>query len=115
MSLTKKLLKRLGTIKKVDRLERKAKTITRINACKENGKIAVVESGIDCDGVCYNGIVTIIPATYTHFENLHDSTAKGADGPFNLEIHKPSEEIEYKSEDRTLQAFENGHPHLIVY
>jgi hypothetical protein len=56
-----------------------------------------------------------IPATRQAYYDLYDHTAKWADGPFYFSIISPSEasKIHYSSRDRTLEAFEDGHPHVI--
>jgi hypothetical protein len=78
----------------------------------EHGKIAVVEEGRDCDGVQYSGHVRIIDATLAAFNELEDRLNKWADGPFHLSLMLPSEaaKVEAQSRDRTLEAFEDGHP-----
>ncbi len=102
--------------RKIDYLQRRLRLKNHIDACNENGMIAVVEDGMDCDCVKYSGDVRIIPATLTHFLKHEQERANGCDGPFNLEIVQPSkaEGIESTSEDLALRAFENGHPHLVV-
>ena len=95
--------------------------IERINAlaqmadCTENGKVALIESGMDCDCVRYSGRVHIVDATEQAVEDLFEHVAKWADGPFNLSFCKPSvaEQVQYTSRDLALEAFENGHPHSI--
>ena len=88
----------------------------RIRACDEGGKIAMVESGMDCDCVRYSGKVTIVPATMAAYYEEYNRTAEWADGPFSFAIVRPSEAagIEYASRDLALEAYENGHPHYIV-
>ena len=80
----------------------------------EAGQIAVIESGRDCDGVCYSGYRHIIPASVQALDALANRLAKSADGFISLTIARPSEDIEYTSRDLTLEAFENGHPHCLV-
>lgn len=46
-----------------------------IAACAENGKVAVVESGRDCDGVQYSGHVRIIDATMAAYRELESGIA----------------------------------------
>lgn len=85
----------------------------RISACAENGKIAIIESGRDCDGVKYSGLVTIIDAHWRAYLRHEEYCEAWADGPFTLTIERPSVKIEYESRDLTLEAFENGHPHSL--
>lgn len=88
----------------------------RIAECAQDGKILVIESGRDCDCVEYSGQTRIIEASVKAFDALQDEIAKWADGPFHLDIDKPSEDefIRYESRDLVLEAFEDGHPHHIV-
>jgi len=88
----------------------------RIAECAENGKILVVESGRDCDGVEYSGQTHLVGASVQEFDDLEREIGKWADGPFRLAVDKPSadEHIQYESTDLVLEAFEDGHPHSIV-
>ncbi len=78
-----------------------------------NGRVAVVESGMDCDGVQYDGRVHEIDATVADFDALHDQIARWADGPFSLRVASLLDHIEYRSRDRAAEAFENGHAHYL--
>ena len=94
-----------------DKLAMKA----RIRTLEEGGRVAVVESGRDCDGVEYWGHVHIIEATIRDFEELYDQTEQYADGPFYFTLMRPSEarEVKAESRDRGMEAFEDGHAHCI--
>lgn len=83
----------------------------------EGGQVAVVESGMDCDCVAYDGRVHIIDATPVAFDALDRRIAEWADGPYRLRIVSPSEaeHIHPESRDLVLEAHENGHPHHITY
>lgn len=83
----------------------------------ENGKVALIESGMDCDGVQYTGHVTLIDANFAAYEKHHDHVAEHADGRFWFAIMKPSDakNVHYRSRDRALEAYEDGHPHSITY
>ena len=80
----------------------------------EGGYIKVVESGRDCDGVQYDGLVRIIEASRAVFEKLQDEIAESADGPFRLTIVPMSDDPEYETRDLVMEAHENGHAHSIV-
>lgn len=81
----------------------------------EDGMVAAIESGRDCDGVQYSGRVRIIEATLEAFDKLHDDTAEWADGPFHFDLMRVSEAqaVRYESRDLVMEAHENGHPHVI--
>lgn len=88
---------------------------TRIAQCAEGGLVLVVESGRDCDGCQYQGKTRLIRASLAAFRALEVSIAAWADGPYSLSVAKPSERdsISYSSTDLALEAFENGHQHVI--
>jgi hypothetical protein len=96
------------------RIERQ-RLIERIRSCQENGKIAIVESGRDCDGMQYSGSVCLIDASVAAWDAHYDYVANHADGPFSFAVEKPSiaKHIKHTSRDLTLEAFEDGHPHVI--
>jgi hypothetical protein len=79
----------------------------------EDGQIMLVESGRDCDGVQYDGVLHgPIAANWRAVRKLEEKIAKWADGPFYLRVIKPSEaaQVELWSRDLTMEAFEDGHP-----
>jgi len=88
-----------------------------LTALAEDGKIAVLESGMDCDGVQYAGKVRIVDATKEAVQAHIDHTLNWADGPCYFSLERPSvaNDIQYRSRDRTLEAFEDGHAHSITY
>lgn len=118
MTITPRLrrsLRRMFRSARPDPLQLKLPLALKISKAAEGGQIAVIESGMDCDGVRYWGDVTLIPATLTHFENHWRKRAKWSDGPFDLEIARPSEALQLRSgsRDLALEAFEDGHPHCL--
>lgn len=93
--------------------QRRQALAQRIKECAQFGRVAVIESGRDCDGTQYSGYRHLIPATLHAYDALRDHLAKWADGAFHLEIARPSEHVEYTARDLALEAFENGHPHSL--
>jgi len=88
----------------------------RIAECADNdGFMNVEESGMDCDGVRYQGQLHSIPATRDAYRKLEDEIGEWADGPFYLNPVTPEEakSIVYDSRDLALEAFEDGHPHIL--
>lgn len=87
----------------------------RIAECSESGKVALIESGRDCDGVMYWGRVHLVDATLAAVLDKEALIARWADGPFQLRIERPTvaEEIEYHSRDLGAEAFEDGHAHCL--
>lgn len=96
--------------------QRRAELLRLIAESAERGKIAVVESGRDCDGVEYGGHVTLIRATARAYDRHIAAVGKWADGPFYLDIMKPSaaRQVGRYSRDLALEAFEDGHPHCLI-
>lgn len=98
-----------------ERTQARRNYLARLFALAEDGKIAVIESGRDCDGVAYSGCVTIVDANVEAVQAHIDHQVKWADGPVWFDLERPSAAaaIEYKSRDLTLEAFEDGHSHVI--
>lgn len=85
-----------------------------INTYAVNGEIGLMESGRDCDGVEYGGgSPSIVEATQEAMESFMNDKAEWADGPFTLRICGPHDTEKSYSHDRTMEAFENGHPYSI--
>ena len=84
-----------------------------IAECAEDGKVAVIESGMDCDCVQYSGHRHLIDANVKAYDALRRSIAESADGRIYLDIARPSEDVEQSSRDLALEAFEDGHPYSI--
>ena len=85
-----------------------------LDRCTEDGKICVVESGMDCDSVRYcHGTIHPTPSVIGYVAS-RDSTYEWADGPCVVGVCKPSDRPESYSRDLAMEAFENGHPHYIT-
>lgn len=86
-----------------------------LDANQIDGKIRVVESGRDCDGIQYAGKVHTIDATITAYEALDDEIGNWADGPYRLRLMDHAEaNPNYESRDLVMEAHEDGHPHSIT-
>jgi len=72
-----------------------------------------VEWGMDCDCVQYHYERNIPAPTVIAFERDRDSMYEWADGPCNLGIGEPVDEPENHSRDLALEAYEDGHPHVV--
>lgn len=81
----------------------------------EDGKVAYVESGRDCDGVEYSGCVHIMDATLEAYEALDTLIGEWADGPYQLALMRVSKtrSVTYESRDLVMEAHEDGHRHSI--
>lgn len=89
----------------------------RIKDCTENGYVALVFSGMDCDCTSYDNEVHLIEANIKVIDEYLDDRHSWLDGPESSYIEKPSvaKELNRSSRDLALEAFENGHPHFISY
>jgi len=90
--------------------ERIAASIARMSI---DGRIGVVESGMDCDCVryCHGRIHSGLTAI--RFQRLRDDTYAWADGPCCVSLCEPDQMPESYSRDLALEAFEDGHPHVV--
>jgi len=103
-----------GTLRRATDLRmRRQSLIKAIAECAEDGKVAVVESGMDCDCVQYSGYRHLIDANVKAYDALRRRIAESADGRIYLDIARPSEDVEQSSRDLALEAFEDGHPYSI--
>jgi hypothetical protein len=96
------------------RINERAKLKAMIDKLAKDGKVGVVESGMDCDCVQYSGKVRVIDAHVAAYELLYRETAEWADGPFHFTLAPPDVDVEYRSVDRAMEAYEDGHPHHVV-
>ncbi len=110
-----RILKRDELKRGGDRLAAQADFAKRIADHAEGGKVAIVHGGRDCDGVESHGLVHILPATVVHADRFLNEIHEWAEGPTWWNLEKPSiaEGVESSSRDLTLEAFENGHPHVL--
>ena len=95
--------------------QRRQALIQRVKDCAEHGEVAMVWSGRDCDGVRYTGHVHLVDASVKEVDREAAYTYGWADGPCGFYIERPSiaRTIERTSRDLVLEAFEDGHPHVI--
>lgn len=109
------VMNRSDYLKAHEATQRRLRFLNNLRNMAEDGKIAMVEEGRDCDGVEYTGVVHIVDATKEAVEAETDSIGKWADGPFYLRLERPSvaQGIPRTSRDRTMEAHEDGHDHVI--
>lgn len=98
-----------------ERRVRRQTFLRHIREYAEGGQVAVVWSGRDCDGVRYTGYVRLVEATVQAVAEHIAHTYEWADGPCACYIERPSvgRFIESHSRDLVMEAFEDGHPHVI--
>lgn len=97
-----------------DVLASKVETKALIDELAENGKVAIVHGGRDCDMAQWDNRVTILPASVAAVNGWWSEAYKWAEGPIWGHLERPSvaEGIESESRDLALEAFEDGHPHV---
>ena len=90
--------------------ELKAKRDKRQADLIEDGMVALVSSGMDCDGVEYHNDVTIVSELEAD-KVEHDEYA-WADGPIEIVRMAPSKALKLTrtTRDRVAAAHEDGHP-----
>lgn len=111
--LGKRAVKRI-TKNTVDRLATRQALKATIDSKAEGGMVAVIESGIDCDGVT-GGSVWSVAASAMAVEMVYQRIINSAEGMTTIEIVSPSEAagIEFQTRDLALEAFEEGRQHCI--
>ncbi len=97
-----------------DYLAERAELAARIAECAIDGRIQIATAGMDCDCVKYRGVHRRdFPASVMAFEKEYQDTENWADGPFSLWPESPDVVIESSSRDLVLEAYEDGHPHVV--
>lgn len=99
-----------------DPLVAKLRFAEHIAAQAENGKVMIVSSGMDCDGCAWSSAFeTMLPASVVAVEHYIERSQAWADGPINFGVLPPSERdnLETTHRDLGMEAFENGHPHVL--
>jgi hypothetical protein len=120
MGLTlKQALKRYGKVVGArapdDRLEERAGLAARIAQCAQGGRVAIVYGGMDCDCSRWDDRVVLVPATTVAVERWIDSYHERAEGPQWTRVTTPAEArgLKASSRDLALEAFEDGHQHVV--
>lgn len=100
-----------------DRVQQRVATNRQVTHLSENGYVAVVVGGLDCDMCAYEGHVHTFPSQITEFWKCIDLLYYQAEGPIHWHVMRVSESVSVKStlRDLALEAFENGHPHVVYY
>ena len=87
----------------------------RIEQFSHNGQVAINTGGRDCDMAQWDGDIRIITAHWWELEKLTRSLEDSAEGPFWAYPIPWEDQAEcaYHSRDLALEAFEDGHPHVV--
>jgi hypothetical protein len=99
------------------RINERAELAAQFRDKAEDGMVAIVRSGMDCDCTQYRTAVHIpVPLSVFAFQKGEEDHREWLDGPESMWIAKPSDEPRMrKSRDRALEAYEDGHPHVVYY
>lgn len=102
-----------GSIRDESYLAERGRIAASIARMSIDGRIGVVESGMDCDCVqyCHGRIHSGLTAI--QFQRLRDETYEWADGPCCVSLCEPDQMPESYSRDLAFEAFEDGHPHVV--
>ena len=85
-----------------------------VRVMAEGGKVAVVWSGRDCDGVAYSGDVRLADATLSGLRRHIERYYEWADGPCNYILMSPSAAALIHPQERDLTTeFEEGRQQCI--
>ena len=97
--------------------QKRATILRQVVEYAENGKIAMVNSGMDCDCSRWENSVSVIRATVKSVDKWTDDFYGNAEGPQSCRLERPSvaRKLQHSSRDLALEAFEDGHPYSISY
>jgi len=106
---------RMNRVQYPDYLAERAKLAQRVRDAAEDGMVVLVRNGTDCDGVRYSGVTRPVKAVPYLVHREIEKDYEYADGPMSIGVVSPSaaREIEYESRDMVMEAFEDGHPHVL--
>lgn len=92
-------------------INRRAALLSTISRVTENGLVALIRSGMDCDCTQYYSVCHIKPMTsVVKFLKDEEEHRAWLDGPESVYFGKPSEYPETNLySDRALAAYEDGH------
>ena len=76
---------------------------------------AVVWSGVDADCVSWGNRVDIVSSSYVQIEKMLNDVYEGSEGSIDFYYEKPSiaKKLTETSRDLAMEAFEEGHPHVV--
>lgn len=96
-----------------DPLAAKLPVKEQIEAAAQDGKVQIVVDQMDCDCVRWTSSSEVdanLMAVMRHYDRIFND----AEGPvYGVSIVKPEVKVEYRSRDLALEAFEEGHPHVV--
>lgn len=96
-----------------DEVQQRVALCAKVRQLSDNGRVGLVFSGRDCDGVQYSGRAYVVDVAEVYSTIRHE--LENSEGPTQYKLCSASDvdNVEYKSVDLTLRAFEDGHPHVL--
>lgn len=97
---------------KIDKIARRASLARRIAEKQQNGKVALVVDSMDCDcvRVVSGSLVNAAPLQIEqHIQRIYEE----AEGTTSVWLEAPEDMPERSERDLALEAFEDGHPHVV--
>lgn len=98
---------------KKDHLVEKVLLQARIDQYSSFGWVRICWNSQDCDGVRVTGRSEVVPAMVTYVAAFVDRLYQDAEGPLSWGLESPRFRPEIHVRDLGMEAFENGHPHVI--
>lgn len=106
----------IRTFERKDRLQEKAELLALWHEYAEDGQIAVIREGMDCDCTQYRKVSVIPIPGLMAWQKQEDLHYQWLDGPETTWFGRPSTHApSYTSRDRALEAYEDGHPHYVTW
>jgi hypothetical protein len=101
----------------VDPLAAHAALASEVERKREKGRIAICESGMDCDCVSYSNRIHVVAANAATVAHAIARIYSGAEGPVTTYLMPPTHarRLTYAARDLAAEAHENAHPHRITY
>lgn len=113
--ILKRVVRDMPANRAVSLTDSNAQIRAMLDRCTVDGKIGVVLSGRDCDCVSYRReYVCETWRSVAAFKREWDEHCNWLDGPESQHFYRPDEiEEGYHSRDLALEAFEDGHTHVV--
>lgn len=100
-----------------DYLTKRQRLYERIDLLAQNGQIGLHVDAVDCDCAHYTRAHVIPVHSHRAVLQIIDEIYETAEGMMSVTLMSPSVAKRYKwtSRDLALEAFEEGHPHVVYY
>lgn len=97
-----------------DELQARLMLKAKVALCAEDGKVALVNWGMDCDCSRWDDRVSLVPANVMSVLKWEKDFYEWAEGPQGYRVTRPSmAPKKSSSRDLAMEAFEDGHAHVV--